>query len=201
MSAASAATSGGDGTAVSAWEAIRIILKENNNSTMDGIKELYTGYTENVLYAYPADVIKFVAYEVLSSGTDKGKGKISPLQGALYGAGATAIAQFVTTPLDVVRNRVMAESSSSSSNNSNNSQQGQGSPSKNDNKIATAAIATGTAQKSYTDTLVTLAKEEGLSGLFAGVTPRIGKAILSGAIQFATYEETKESFRKMFEKR
>lgn len=58
-----------------------------------------------------------------------------------------------------------------------------------------------TKKLSYIDTLTILAKEEGLKGLFAGATPRIGKAMLSGAIQFATYEETKESFRKMFEKR
>jgi solute carrier family 25 (mitochondrial S-adenosylmethionine transporter), member 26 len=39
-----------------------------------------------------------------------------------------------------------------------------------------------------------VAKDEGLAGLFAGTTPRIAKAILSGAIQFATYEETKRQF-------
>ena len=52
---------------------------------------------------------------------------------------------------------------------------------------------------SYIETLSIIAKEEGLNGLFAGATPRIGKAILSGAIQFATYEETKQSIRNMFE--
>jgi hypothetical protein len=34
-------------------------------------------------------------------------------------------------------------------------------------------------------------KEEGIAGLFLGLTPRIGRAIVSGAIQFATYETVK----------
>ena len=181
-----------EGKVPSAFEAIQTIYKNNQNNTIDTIKELYTGYSENVLYAYPADVIKFVAYEALSSssknsGNNKTNGKVSPLQGALYGAGATAIAQFVTTPLDVVRNRVMVADTKSAS----------GSASTSTNR------STDTSEKkaSYIDTLATLAKEEGLKGLFAGATPRIGKAILSGAIQFATYEETKESVRKIFEKK
>ncbi len=186
------------GDAVSAWEAVQIVLKDNNNNTIDGVKELYTGYLENILYAYPADVIKFVAYEMLSSSSGADKGRITPLEGGLYGAGATAIAQFITTPLDVVRNRVMAESKQSST--SDGDADGSGSNTVSNDRIDTAALNT-TAQKSYVHTLVTLGKEEGLSGLFAGVTPRIGKAILSGAIQFATYEETKESFRRAFQKR
>ena len=64
------------------------------------ISELYTGYLENMLYAYPADVIKFVAYESLT----KGRKDLSPFEGARAGAISTAIAQLVTTPLDVVRN-------------------------------------------------------------------------------------------------
>lgn len=171
----------------SAWDAIQTIYKSNHNNTMDTIQELYTGYSENMLYGYPADVIKFVAYEALSSSSSNRNngntknGKVTPLQGALYGAGATAIAQFITTPLDVVRNRVMVA----------------------DTKPASKSASSNVSEKkiSYVNTLAALAKEEGLKGLFAGATPRIGKAILSGAIQFATYEETKETVRKMLDKR
>lgn len=144
------------------------------SSYLDGWDAYYTGYWENILYAYPADVIKFQCYEWLSRGgssninSQKPK-RLSPATGALYGAIATAVAQCVTTPLDVVRNRVMMTP-------------------------ATAAAA----PVSYMESLVRLAREEGLAGLFAGVTPRVGKAILSGAIQFATYEETKQEFAKFF---
>lgn len=111
-----------------------------------------------MLYSYPADVIKFLIYEVFFS---NGNIAPTPLEGAAYGAFSTSIAQFITTPLDVVRNRIM----------------------------------TGTTDKqqelSYFQTLSKIAREEGVQGLFSGATPRIGKAFLSGAIQFAAYEETK----------
>ena len=91
-----------------------------------------------------------------------------PLEGAVCGALATAIAQLCTTPLDVIRNRVMA---------------------------------TETENSSYLENLSRIAKEEGLSGLFAGVSPRVAKAMLSGAIQFATYEETKQTLANFFQRR
>lgn len=55
-------------------------------------------------------------------------------------------------------------------------------------------------KQNYLDALTNLAKEEGISGLFAGAAPRVGKAILSGAIQFATYEETKQSIAKILQR-
>ena len=54
---------------------------------------------------------------------------------------------------------------------------------------------------SYLDTLIALGREEGLGGLFAGSSPRVAKALLSGAIQFATYEETKQSIAKFLQQR
>lgn len=121
----------------------------------------YSGYIENMIYSYPADVIKFLLYEVFSNGNTP-----SPLEGAAYGAFSTAIAQFITTPLDVARNRIMT-----------NSQQ---------------------STLSYWENLNKIAREEGIQGLFSGATPRIGKAFLSGAIQFAAYEETKVAVSSFF---
>ena len=131
-----------------------------------GLGELYKGYWENIIYANPADVIKFVCYESLSGG----RKNLPPAQGAAYGAVSTAAAQFITTPLDVVRNRIMAGDDEEDSS-------------------------------SYVDKLTTLARAEGLEGLFAGATPRVGKALLSGAIQFATYEETKQSINRFLDKK
>lgn len=54
---------------------------------------------------------------------------------------------------------------------------------------------------SYVERLIRLGKEEGLAGLFAGAAPRVGKAFLSGAIQFATYEETKQSIAGLLKNR
>lgn len=140
-------------TAAAAW-----------GSSSAGLQEFYTGYWENIIYAYPADVIKFVTYESIT----QGRKDLSPIQGAQAGALATAVAQLVTTPLDVVRNRLMTG--------------------RNSNGVL---LTEKEKDVGYLESLTTLAREEGLAGLFAGASPRVGKAILSGAIQFATYEETK----------
>lgn len=88
------------------------------------------------------------------------------------------MAQLVTTPLDVIRNRLMTEGRAERSDGNGE--------------------AFGS---SYLDRLVKLGKEEGVAGLFAGATPRVGKAMLSGAIQFATYEETKQSITRFLQNR
>jgi solute carrier family 25 S-adenosylmethionine transporter 26 len=162
-----------------------LVNQNNNTITWDGVRDLYRGYWENIIYAYPADVIKFALYEILVSsslqkqrrgnllnGTNGGKKvKIGAMEGAMYGAVSTAIAQGVTTPLDVVRNRIMVNT--------------------------TSEDATRTSL-SYVDTLIELGREEGVNGLFAGVGPKVAKAFLSGAIQFALYEDTKQSMQSMF---
>ena len=53
---------------------------------------------------------------------------------------------------------------------------------------------------SYLGTIAEIGRTEGLSGLLAGAVPRVGKALLSGAIQFATYEETKKDLANLFAK-
>ena len=53
----------------------------------------------------------------------------------------------------------------------------------------------------YMESLIRLGREEGLSGLFAGATPRVAKAFLSGAIQFAMYEETKTSISRILQQK
>lgn len=156
-------------------DAFKLALSNNDDNSTGGVSELYQGYSENILYGLPADVIKFVAYDNFTGG--KGKKDISPIDGAVYGAAATAIAQLVTTPLDVLRNRVMTEVS------------------KDDDDISSSK------DLSYIDRIVKIAKEEGIEELFTGSTPRIAKACLSGAIQFATYEETKQKMAQFFIKR
>lgn len=191
----------GFGDGVTAWQAydrVRVDAlrgaKKEHNATQGGMAfradevrailgEFYVGYWENVLYAYPADVVKFVCYDALTSGR---KDALSPAEGAWAGAVSTALAQLVTTPLDVVRNRVMCQGGGSiTSGAAGSSDLGEGNG----------------AANPYVASLVKLAKEEGLAGLFAGATPRVSKAFLSGAIQFATYEETKQAVRDLLLKK
>ena len=163
----------------------------NNSTMMDGVGELYQGYAENILYAFPADIIKFVAYDSLTGGgsgggkKEKEKNKVvSAAEGAVCGALSTAISQLVTTPLDVLRNRIMAEV-----------------PDGDDNTKASTTAGGDANKVSYLDRVTKIVKEEGAGALFAGSSPRVAKALLSGAIQFATYEETKQKMAELFMKR
>lgn len=158
----------GYGEGTSTLDAFKMVYEEGGGKNGTGIDAFYSGYWQNILYAYPADVVKFVCYDAIT----RGKKNLPPLEGAVAGAASTAIAQLVTTPLDVVRNRVMA-----------------GEEPENEKPA------------SYIGSLVKLAQEEGVEGLFAGASPRAGKAILSGAIQFATYEETKQKLNAFFQSR
>ena len=178
---------------MSTSDAFQLALSNNNdnstskNNSGGGVSELYQGYIENILYAFPADIIKFVAYDNFTGG--KGKKNVSPIDGAVYGALSTAIAQLVTTPLDVLRNRIMAEVSDDDDDNDD------------DANVDDAINSSKKMELSYVDRLMKIAKEEGIEELFAGSTPRVAKAMLSGAIQFATYEETKQKMAEVFFKR
>lgn len=157
---------------MSTVDAFKVALSSggSNNSTISGLSELYLGYSENILYGFPADIIKFVVYDYLSEGR-----KLSPADGAVYGALSTAISQLATTPLDVLRNRIMADCTFKGDGESEYRR-----------------------KTSYLELLSTIAKEEGVSALFAGSSPRVAKAMLSGALQFAAYEETKQKISEMF---
>ena len=136
-----------------------------------GVKALWAGYGENIAYAFPADAIKFLVYEALTSRT---VGAVPPLEGAAYGAAATAVAQIATTPLDVIRNRAMIES------------QGAG------------EVASGSFVSRYICKFGEIAREEGLEALWAGIYPRIGKSVVSGAVQFGSYEISKGRLASAF---
>lgn len=41
-------------------------------------------------------------------------------------------------------------------------------------------------------TIRAIASEEGVAALYSGVVPKVARAVASGAIQFSTYEATKE---------
>ena len=160
----------------------------------EGLAALWRGYGENILYAYPADALKFVIYEALTTrGRTGGSGgkaaKVPPLEAAAVGALATAIAQAMTTPLDLVRNRVMVSSS--------------GAPGTDDTKslLPSSSSLEESPAPSYLGILSGIAREEGLAALWTGTLPRVGKAIISGAVQFGSYEFSKSSMTDFFSRK
>jgi solute carrier family 25 S-adenosylmethionine transporter 26 len=121
----------------------------------DWIHTYYTGFWCNVMYNLPNDVTKFLTYAALVS-------TVQPenvAEGAILGGLSTILAYVITTPLDVVRNRIMA--------------------------------TTNEKQQDFLQLLQTIAQTEGWQGLFAGTWTRVGKALVSGIVQFAAYEQVK----------
>jgi len=124
----------------------------------EGITGLYRGYGANVAYKLPADAAKFLAYEAL-----KGTGSVNALPAGVAGAAATLVANAVTTPLDVVRTRVMVEGDR-----------------RNGSRNIFAAFKDIFASG---DT----------SQLWSGLDWRIARGIIAGAIQFSVLEGTKSA--------
>ena len=130
--------------------------------------ELYKTYVPNVLYSIPADISKFVAYEVFTDllyGRSNGSQKLDGLDGAVAGALASLISQLLTTPLDVARTRMMVDTRKENGEN-------------------------------VIDVVFNISENEGFGGLFRGSGPRILRALCSGAIQFFVYETTQNSLRR-----
>ncbi|KAM3573199.1 hypothetical protein VYU27_004802 [Nannochloropsis oceanica] len=131
----------------------------------EGLGGLYRGYASNIAYAFPTDAIKFVVYEALQNQFTR---KLNPLESSALGSAASSVAQLMSTPLDVVRTRIMTDCKSTGE----------------------ADVPTASVWK----TARTIAAEEGVGKLFSGLVPRLTRAFLSGAIQFGSYELTKGAF-------
>ena len=147
--------------------------------------QLYGSYGSNLVYSLPADIIKFLVYEALTTGVLGRQGvssgrtgqKIEGIEAAVLGAMAGLVSQVFTTPLDVARTRIMTNTVPLAS--SSEEQEGEGE---------------GERENSTQGALAAIVREEGLGAAFSGIKPRSARALASGAIQFASYELT-QNFR------
>lgn len=136
----------------------------------EGLAGLYRGFGSNVLYAFPTDAIKFVVYEALQRSFTQ---KLNPLESSVCGSAASCVAQLCSTPLDVLRTRIMTTQ-----------EDGQGEEGGEGEQDSASVLETARA----------IVEEEGIGKLFSGLAPRLARAVLSGAIQFGSYELTKGAF-------
>ena len=60
--------------------------------------------------------------------------------------------------------------------------------------VKTRAMAAGSEGMPVAARAFAIARDEGPGGLFAGLTPRLARAAVSGALQFGSYEFTKRLF-------
>lgn len=89
-----------------AGNAVQTILKT------EGVRGMFAGYGSFMLRDLPFDAIEFVAYEQLKKAWVKYNGSdIRPHESAVIGAIAGAVTGVATTPLDVIKTRLMTQGS------------------------------------------------------------------------------------------
>ncbi|PIN14896.1 Mitochondrial carrier protein PET8 [Handroanthus impetiginosus] len=94
------------GQFVSAPEAVRLIVAN------EGLRGLYAGYGSFLLRDLPFDAIQFCIYEQLRIGYKlAARRDLNDPENAIIGAVAGAITGAVTTPLDVIKTRLMVQGS------------------------------------------------------------------------------------------
>ncbi|XP_019507602.1 PREDICTED: S-adenosylmethionine mitochondrial carrier protein isoform X2 [Hipposideros armiger] len=128
-----------------------------------GIQGLYRGYKSTVLREIPFSLVQFPLWESLKAlWSWRQHHVVDSWQSAVCGAFAGGFAAAVTTPLDVAKTRIMLAKAGSS-----------------------------TASGNVLAALHGVWRTQGLSGLFAGVFPRMAAISLGGFIFLGAYEQTR----------
>ncbi|XP_024412388.1 mitochondrial S-adenosylmethionine carrier protein isoform X5 [Desmodus rotundus] len=135
----------------------------------EGIRGLYRGYTSTVLREIPFSLVQFPLWESLKALWSWRQGHVvDPWQSAVCGAFAGGFAAAVTTPLDVAKTRIML-----------------------------AKAGSRTASGNVLSALHGVWRTQGLSGLFAGVFPRMAAISLGGFIFLGAYDQTRSLLLKL----
>ncbi|KAJ0400231.1 hypothetical protein P43SY_006195 [Pythium insidiosum] len=132
----------------------------------NGFAGFYRGYWSMIAREIPFSFIQFPLWEGLKhQWAQKQNAPVSSFQGAICGSIAGGVAASVTTPLDVVKTRLML------------------------GKDAKGVPYTGTV-----NTFMRVYTEEGAARLFSGVGPRTMWISIGGFVFFGMYEKATETF-------
>jgi len=154
----------------------RMQTKEFNNALTalktialkEGSKGLFAGYGSFLLRDLPFDAIEFVTYEQLKKvykvGALRDGRELNPGEHSVCGAMAGAVTGLVTTPLDVLKTRLMLQGGSRA-------------------QYANAA-----------DCAVKIVRQEGWGALFRGWEPRVIWIGVGGSVFFTVLEQAKKAF-------
>lgn len=138
-------------------------------STLKGIKsqgfhKFFTGYSSTVFRDVPFSCIQFPLWEFSKTIVSRYKKKdIEPWEGAMCGALASGISGAITTPIDVVKTRMMLGT---------------------DNNGVPYTTMSNTCRRIYV--------EGGVYNLFSGLAPRTCWLTIGGIVYFGTYEYCKK---------
>ncbi|KAJ1931295.1 S-adenosylmethionine transporter, partial [Linderina pennispora] len=131
----------------------------------EGILGFYRGYLTTVVREIPFTCIQFPIYEYMKVWYAKKQGRpIQAWEAAVCGSIAGGFAAAVTTPLDVVKTRVM---------------------------LSMKGMEAHMQYSGIGNTLVRIAREEGFRALFSGVVPRTIWISIGGFVFLGSYEKVK----------
>ncbi|EWM25873.1 s-adenosylmethionine mitochondrial carrier protein [Nannochloropsis gaditana] len=145
-------------------EALRTIWKQ------EGVMGFYKGFLSTVFREIPFSFLQFPMYEAAKAFWAQEQGRpVSPLQAAACGSVAGAVAAAVTTPLDVIKTRLILEKDMQ-----------------------------GRKYHGIVDVFRRVVAEEGPMTLFAGVAPRVMWITIGGFVYFGAYEEVRRLLSPVF---
>lgn len=155
------------GSALLAFQDILALRRSHGITTM--IKELYRGGGITIMREIPFTIIQFSLWEYSKASysayqhKERGRqeGLVTATEGAVFGSIAGAIAAGFTTPLDVLKTRIMLARKDSSTTSKRSG-------------------ALRVLQQTWA--------ADGASGLFRGIVPRVGWISTGGAIFLGTYQ-------------
>jgi len=141
----------------------------------EGFSGLYQGLPPALLRHIVYSGIRIGIYEQIRDAL-KGNSNEFPLwKKAVAGATAGVIGQFFASPTDLVKVRLQAQRRQLLSS-----------------KISGTTLETPKLYKGTLDAFSTIAREEGLRGLWKGVGPNVQRAALVNLGELATYDQSKE---------
>lgn len=142
---------------------IRLVLTEERHGPLGFVTGgLYRGFGITLMREVPFAIIQFPLYEefkVVWANEWRGGTPVTPVQAAACGSVSGGIAAALTTPLDVLKTRLML-----------------------------GVDKSGKAYTSATDVLQRTISQEGAAALFSGVQPRVMWISIGGFVFFGAYE-------------
>ncbi|KAL5560377.1 hypothetical protein UlMin_036588 [Ulmus minor] len=143
------------------WQVLLRILEK------DGVLGLYAGYSATLLRNLPAGVLSYSSFEYLKAAVLRRtkQAHMEPIQSVFCGALAGAISASLTTPLDVVKTRLMTQVHGDGVNK------------------AAAVMYSGVSA-----TVKQIMKEEGWVGFTRGMGPRVLHSACFSALGYFAFE-------------
>ncbi|KIW94137.1 uncharacterized protein Z519_05453 [Cladophialophora bantiana CBS 173.52] len=162
------------GSALLALQDILGLRKADGYATV--VRELYRGGGVTIMREIPFTITQFSLWEYFKASysdrqhrlTGRHEGQVTAAESAVFGSVAGAIAAGFTTPLDVLKTRIMLA--------------------RKEAGIATTGSSSSSARAGPAKVLQQIWRDEGAAGLFRGFVPRVGWISTGGAIFLGTYQ-------------